>query len=337
MGTHAGRAKSPRFRWLGRCVAVAAWWAVAFAPTAGFAAQASRRDKPEVRRSPPPAGAWDGVTAKTFRADAFSTLVGPRPDFAPGAAPRANADGGGPGTPAPDPVGLKWSTLISEDTLTDEVKEMKSVLAAACAKQTDFKGGGFKRANVAFSSLALAFSVIADYDHDVRWKKTAATARDLFAKTGFDCEVGDDRSFKESRARLEDLEALLDGDTPQGTPDRRGDFRWSWVAGRPALMLRLEQAQQVSLPAIASRADFGRNLDALRHAVEIVAVIGEAIQRPDYDFHDDDSYRDHAAAMRDAAVEARTACEKDDYDAARAAVGRIEKACTSCHGDYRGN
>ena len=56
---------------------------------------------------------------------------------------------------------------------------------------------------------------------------------------------------------------------------------------------------------------------------------------PDFEYHDDDSYRGYAAAMRDAAVEARAACEKKDYDAARTAVGKIEKSCDACHGDYR--
>ena len=39
--------------------------------------------------------------------------------------------------------------------------------------------------------------------------------------------------------------------------------------------------------------------------------------------------------MRDAAVKARAAVQKSDYDAARTAVGEIKKSCDACHGDYR--
>lgn len=231
--------------------------------------------------------------------------------------------------------GFKWSALASEDTLVDEIKDVKSVIAKACAKPTDFKGGGFEDARVAFSSLAVAFGVIAAYDGDIRWQKDAATARDLFGRAGFNCKVGTEQSFNESKARLDDLEAMLDGNAPKGKPDRDDDFRWSQVAGRPALMNRLEQAQDAMRPAIASKADFMGRLGELLHAAEMIAVIGEVIRQPDYEFQDDDTYLGYAAAMRDAAAEVRAACEKKDYEAARAAVGKIEKSCDTCHGDYR--
>ena len=73
----------------------------------------------------------------------------------------------------------------------------------------------------------------------------------------------------------------------------------------------------------------------LLHEVEMVALIGEAIQRPDHEYHDDDTYRGYAAEMRDAAVKARAAARRSDYAAARAAVGELKKSCDTCHGDYR--
>jgi cytochrome c556 len=39
--------------------------------------------------------------------------------------------------------------------------------------------------------------------------------------------------------------------------------------------------------------------------------------------------------MRDAAVKARAAAQRSDYDAARAAVGELKKSCDTCHGAYR--
>jgi cytochrome c556 len=39
--------------------------------------------------------------------------------------------------------------------------------------------------------------------------------------------------------------------------------------------------------------------------------------------------------MRDAAVRARDAARRADYDAVRAAVGDLKKSCDTCHGDYR--
>ena len=297
----------------------------------GGPAHADRAAKP-VKRSAPPTGAWDKGTAGTFFDDAFATLDGPRPAFASrSAAPVAAVAA----ATAPADGGFRWSTLVSEGTLTDEIKDMKAVVAAATARPADFKGGGYEQAREAFSSIALAFAVIAAYDQDVRWKKDAERARDLFARVGFNCKVGTDQSLAESKLGLADLEALLDGGAPERQADRDDDFRWSQVAGRPALMTRLEAAEAGVGTGIASKAEFDRQIAALVHDAEMVAAIGEAIQQPDFEYHDDDTYRGYAAAMRDAALQLRAACDEKNYESARAAAGALKKSCDACHGDYR--
>jgi len=300
----------------------------------GAAARADRAPKP-VRRSPPPSAPWDKAAAGTFFDDAFSTLDGPRPAFT---ARSAAPDGGMAAAVAPGADaggGFRWSALVSEGTLTDEIKDMKSVVAEATARPSDFKGGGYEKAREAFSSIALAFAVIAAYDQDVRWKKDAARARDLFARVGFNCKVGTDQSLAESKLGLADLEAMLDGGSPERQADRDDDFRWSQVAGRPALMTRLEAAEAGVGAGMASKADFDRRISELVHDAELVAAIGEVIQQPDFEYHDDDTYRDYASAMRDAALRLRAACVEKDYEAARAAAGALKKSCDACHGDYR--
>jgi hypothetical protein len=286
-------------------------------------------------RARPPAATWDKATAGTFSPDAFSALQGPRPAFDAAARPTASAG------PQADPVavdsggGFKWSTLVSGDTLIDEIKEIQQRLAAAITTPSTFKGGGYNEAQRAFSMLALAFGVIAAHDEDVRWKKDAATARDLFARAGVNCKVGTDQSYKESQLRVDDLKAMLDGNPPAGKPDRDEDFRWSQVSGRPPLMARLEAAEKLLGALTASQAEFTKQLDVAFHEAEIMAAIGEVIRQPEFEYHDDDSYLGYAASMRGAAVRVREACLKKDYESARAAVGEISKSCNDCHGDYR--
>lgn len=305
-------------------------------------AQPPARSRAAVRRAAAPT-TWDTLVQRAFESDAFAILEGPRPALgtartAGGPAGRSAVESASSsGTPADVPAGdgFKWSGLVSADTLTDEIKDIKSVLLAACSKPGDFKGGGYEKARKGFSAIALAFAVIAAYDQDVRWQKDATTARDLFARAGFNCKVGTDQSFAEAKLRLDDLEALLDGNPPKAKAERDSDFLWNQVAARPALMSRLEEAEAAIRPAIASKADFGTHLDQFVHAVEIVAVIGEVIIKPDYEYHDDDTYVEYAVEMRDAAVAARAAADKKDYETARAAIGRLEKSCSTCHGDYR--
>lgn len=290
--------------------------------------------KPRRRAAPPPQ--FDRAATGTFFDDAFATLQGPRPVFSTAVHGPAAPDAGiQSGATMPAPGGFRWSGIVSEETLTDEVKDRKADVAAAVAKSSAFKGGGYDSAREAFSSIAVAFGVIAAYDQEIRWKKDAATARDLFARVGANCKVGTDQSFAESKARLGDLESMLEGSSPEGRADLEEDFRWSQVAARPALMSRLETGEEAIGAGMASRGDFDRELDRILHDAEIVAVIGEVIQQPDFEYHDDDSYRGYAAAMRDAAVKLGDACRKKDYEAARAAASELKKSCDACHGDYR--
>jgi hypothetical protein len=292
----------------------------------------------EVRRAKPPTRQWDKTTARAFQDDAFAELVGQRPVFA------ALGAGGGrpaPGTPGPDGGGkpsgggFKWSSIISEDTLIDEIKDLKKTAAAAVASASEFKGGGYDTAREAFSTVAVAFGVIAEYDQDIRWKKEAEQARDLFARVGFNCKVGTDQSFGESKLRAADLDGLLSGNAPSAKAEREGDFKWNQAAGRPPLMSRLDASDGALGAAIASKADFEKAADRLAHEAEVVAMIGEVIQRPEFEYFDDSTYTGHASAMRDGALKVRDAARKKDYEAARAAVGEVKKSCDACHGDYR--
>lgn len=300
------------------------------------AAREGRSALQPIRRAKPPASAWDRTTTKIFVDDAFAELDGERPDFVAATKPSATAGASQSGAAtSPAAGGFKWSALASEDTLTDEIKDMKAVLTGVVASQSDFKGGGYDKAREAFSAVALAFGVIAAYDQEIRWRKDAETARDLFARVGSNCKVGTDQSFNESKLRVVDLESLLDGNSPSSRADREDDFRWSQVAGRPALMSRLEAADATLAAAGASKADFDKAMERVVRDAEIVALIGQVIQQADYEFYDDDTYRGYASAMRDAALRVRDAAKKKDYETARSALGELKKSCDSCHGDYR--
>lgn len=309
-----------------------------------LAAVAANASSTPARRARHPAPArpdtpkWDKATAGAFFEDAFVTLEGSRPKFDATARPVVVGPGGGggdAGASAPAEGGFKWSALVSGDTLTDEIKEMTDRVTPAVNTPSTFKGGGYNEAQQAFSVIALAFGVIAAHDDDVRWKKDAAVARDLFARVGVNCKVGTDQSFKESQLRVDDLKAMMDGNPPDGKPDREEDFRWSQVSGRPPLMKRLEAADKVLSAATASQSEFTKQLDVAFHEAEMVAAIGEVIRQPDFEYHDDESYLGFAGSMRDAAVRIRDACLKKDYETARAAAAEISKSCNDCHGAYR--
>ncbi len=286
---------------------------------------------------------WDQRTLDKFFTDARSTLEGERPNFSSGTSlsPSKTASSGNPPGPgAPDtatPAGdFAWSKIISPEALQDEIKSYQNLVKDDVKNPSAFKGEGFKRARRNFSMLAVAFAVIAEYDGDVRWKNQALVARDLFAKTGFNCKVATDQSFSDAKARADDLIALVRGETLPATGNPETKTQWAKVANRPPLMNRLELAQQNRIAIwTANAGDFGKNLEAINREAQIVAVLAEVIQREGYDFTDDNSYKGFARDLEKHALEVSEAAKSKNFEQARLAAGELAKACSNCHGSFR--
>jgi hypothetical protein len=295
------------------------------------------------RRALPPK--WDQRTLDKFFPDPRATLDGERPAF-------GNASGVATNTPHSDDVGaagntadsaiplpagdFAWSKLIAAESLVDEIKSYPNLVKADVKSPSDFKGGGFKRARRDFSMLAVAFAVIADYDGDVRWKSQALVARDLFARAGFNCKAATDQTFSESKARADDLAALIRGETLPVSANPEPKIEWPKVANRPPLMSRLELAQQNRLAIwTANPGDFTKNLDAISREAQIVAVLSEVIQRDGFEFTDDSNYKGFARDLQKHALEIAEAAKVKNFDQARIAAGELAKACSNCHGSFR--
>ncbi len=158
---------------------------------------------------------------------------------------------------------------------------------------------------------------------------------DLVARAGFNCKVGTDASYNEAKLRMEDLEQLVRGGSVS-PPAANPDAKWDKIADRPPLMLRLETAQKEHLgPAMANAGAFRKSADAVLREAELIAAIGEVIGQEGFEFADDETYLGYAHQMRDAAREIVGAIKSNDYDTARAASGKLEKACNECHEGYR--
>ena len=120
---------------------------------------------------------------RIFFNDLYAELVGDRPanisiaSTPTTAGPATSGDGG-----AASSAGAtgNWAQLISATTIEDEIKALKMQVDKDVTTISDFAGRGYKVCRTHFSSLAALFNVIHEYDGDVRWKKQARAARDLF-------------------------------------------------------------------------------------------------------------------------------------------------------------
>jgi hypothetical protein len=283
-------------------------------------------------RAKPPE--WSRDVLDAFFDDAREQLVGPRP----AAAVSSIADAPPPADPAAPSVAGKyaWSKLIEGDTLATEVKRVVAGLAEPLSNPAKFKAGGYQQCRLDFSVLAVLFAVIAEHDGDVRWQDDAPALRQALARAGLNCKTATDQTFAEAQSRKTDLDDVIRGER-LASSEAGESAKWSDVADRTLLMQRMQLALEERLsPKLGGEAVFKKSLGDVRHEAELLAMLAEIIQREDYEYWDDDTFREYSTELRTAAQEMARAAADEDYEAARAAAGRASQACASCHEGYRG-
>lgn len=285
---------------------------------------------------------WNDDIKSIFPEDAAKELKGARPNFAAGAPAPGNtavatSTGSGGSTPVPAGGAVAWSKIIEPDYVLAEIKSYQQPVAEDVKSLSEFKGGGYKKSRVSYSMLGLMFGIIAEYDGDVRFKKDALGARELFGRVSMNLKVSTDQAFNESKARAEDLAALIRGDSIQSPPNIDPKVKWQEkVANRPPLMTRLNTSTEERLnKAMSDAGAFAKSGDMVMHEAQVIAAIAAAIQREGYGSADDDTYLQYARDMQKSATEISNAVKSKNYDAARAAFGAIKQKCDECHGAYR--
>lgn len=298
--------------------------------------------KPGSKRTPPPA--FDPAKARQiFFEDVFSRLEGERPADASTGASSGSAPGQGatataspgPGASSASPATGAWSKIISPTTIEDEIKSIKLEVGKNVTTPSDFAGRGYKVIRREFSVLAMLFAVIHEYDGEVRFKKDAAAARDLFARTANNAKAGGNTNvFNEAKARKTDLDELLNGSSLEAKAEDSQE--WSAIVDRVPLMQRLESAFQTRVnPAMGNKDEFSKNMETVVHESELIALIASVLTQEGMNDADDDTYKGFAESMRQGATEIVEAAKLNSYDQARGAAGKILKACDQCHEAYR--
>lgn len=240
------------------------------------------------------------------------------------------------GQPVQAAGGFAWSKLISPSTLEDMIKTQAAPLAEQTKTPSQFNGGGNLVSRTHFTLLALFYSVIADYDGDVRWKKDAPSLRSMFGRAAANCKTTGANSFRVAQGRSNDLAELIRGGKID-IPKDDADFKWAEVVNRPPLMARMgKEGYSANLKTWTSdKGEFSKNRDALLKEAQLLAAIGHVIQDPSYEFADDESYLGFAKEIETQAQAVAEAVKADDLQRAQTAAGLINKACSACHEGYR--
>jgi hypothetical protein len=230
----------------------------------------------------------------------------------------------------------EWAKLISSTTIEDEIKAIKLEVDKNITTPTEFAGRGHKAIRREYSVLAMLFAIINEYEGDVRFKKDAAAARNVFARTANNTKAGGNTNvFKEAKDRKADLDELLGGSSISSDGGNETPA-WPMIIDRSPLMQRLEAAFQAKLtPTLANKDEFSKNAELVLHEAELISVMAAVLTKEGMSDAEDDTYLGFAKTMKDAAIEVANAAKGNNYDQARAAAGKIDKACSQCHESYR--
>ncbi|MEQ8849371.1 cytochrome c [Botrimarina sp.] len=266
-----------------------------------------------------------------FFGDAFDALVGERPEAAAALTQPPAAPSGG------EAEAVDWAGIVATDVLETEIKRQAAALGDATRSATRFKAGGYRDAVDALSMLATLFAVVDEHGGSPRWRDAAAGLRELFAEAAAQAGAATDSAHEAASARQRNMADLIRGSRPAVPAPGRGPVDWSLLASRNTLMRRMEAAERGRLtPLMADDAAFRRGADEVRHEAQLLALLAQAILRPEAADHADPGYQRFARRLRQASTALAAAAEAEDRGAATRAMTEVSRSCVDCHADFRG-
>ncbi len=246
----------------------------------------------------------------------------------------ASRGSSGDSSDAKPAVDEPWSDLISPVSIEDEVKRVRLHFDSVITVPAAFNSGGYQEARLDLTILAALFAVISEHGGDVRWKDQAAAARDLVARTAFNCKAGSTQVFNEAKLRKADLQDLVSGSgiTARETPEAND---WTAIADRSPLMEYLEQLIDSLEDATRNEASVREQPDLIKRNAELIAMLGEVLVQEGMDEADDEDYATLSRSMTEAAKGVTIGLERMDVDAIRQGASAIRQRCDACHEQYR--
>ena len=230
--------------------------------------------------------------------------------------------------------GNTWTQLISPESIEDEIKRVKLHYDGLITTPGAFNGGGYQDARVDLTILATLFAVITEHEGDVRWKKDAAAARDMLARTAFRCSQGSTQVYNEAKTRKDDLQDLISG---SGLASNKAEPEndWSVIADRSPMMEYAEYLKDELKGSTNSEQAVKSAPETVRRHAELLAIVGKVLTQEGMDEADDDDYKAFSDAMTKAATSVVHALEANDYASIGTSVGAVTQSCDDCHGEYR--
>jgi hypothetical protein len=317
-----------RLAWEMRC-SVHSVTIVALLLATGTCSAFGQSERLRDRRVRPPR--WDESMNRAFFPNALERLVGDPPNWL---SPDVNHQRAPTSPKTATVVRGTWEHELPADVIEDEIKSSQRPLTDLLASPARFKDGGFRDVERSLHTLTVLFAIITEYDGDVRWKDDAANAVAAFGSAAALCQEPTDAAYAAARQASEDLVQLIQGESLPA--DNKSGFQLAEIAKLTPLMQRMDEAVKTRIePNLSSSDVLQRESSTIHHEATLIAALSKWIQREQYGFVEDDTFKSHATVLTRYSLELSQAAQSGNYDSASVALGRIRQACDACHADYR--
>ncbi len=182
--------------------------------------------------------------------------------------------------------------------------------------------------------LAMMFAVVHEHNGEVRWKDQAPAARDLLARTAFNCKAGSTQVYNEAKLRKGDLQDLVSG---SGLTAREAEPAndWAMIVDRSPLMEYADQLIESLEDNSRDEKTVKANIDQIRREAELISVFGEVLTKEGLDEAEDEDYVQLSRDMMDASKSVVAALERGNHADVRKNVSAVRQRCDACHEQYR--
>ena len=282
----------------------------------------------------------DGTTAdpadeSIFFRDVYTeAIVGQRPDVAALAESAKSKPSDATEASGATADGSSWSQLVDATSIEDEVKAQQQKVSQLVTTPVIFQTK-FDEVNQSFEILSVLFSVIRQYDGDIRWSDHAPAAQMLFQKAAVSSRTGAAAGFRYCKTRKEDLQELVRGGSIVATDPPPETIDWSEAADRSRLMVRLEEANENLKQFTANEGAFKGAVGEINHETNMIALMARVIILDGMPEAEEDEYVAYGQTMLDAAVELKSSVKLGDFNRASTATNLIGQSCADCHADWR--
>ena len=280
---------------------------------------------------------WDGIYFENLFRDG---LVGPRPTIlSPGNAGGVgeNTDSTGQGEKSVGAEGSKdgsWSKFIPGEVLENEIKRLHSLLEVEVTTPLKFKSD-YLKARQTYSMLSMWFAVIYEYPGDVRWKQFAAVAQPALWRAAANSRTASDQAYQNAKLRKDDLQEMIRGGAFPDVEKPIEELDWSQVVDRVPVMTQLQESLDELKQQTANAGEFSGRMDEIVHRAAMIAAIGQILAKENMEDADDEGYTKFANKMSNQALAVLDACKVKDFQAAAAAVNKIDQSCNNCHEEWK--